>query len=193
MPDRICVECGELRKHKARGYCKPCYQKRMYHGLPLLPRSNLPWPENLLARMEPQPNGCIYYTSDLNADGYGVCYSPSGMGAHRAAWTHFVGPIPEGMTVGHKCHDADATCVGGPTCLHRRCVNWEHLALEAIGDNCRSSQHTVASINAAKTHCPHGHPYDEENTYRYRGARGCRICRNEATERYKAKRRGAAE
>jgi hypothetical protein len=31
--------------------------------------------------------------------------------------------------------------------------------------------------NADKTHCPQGHPYDEENTYRLpRGGRGCKEC-----------------
>lgn len=30
--------------------------------------------------------------------------------------------------------------------------------------------------NEQKTHCPKGHPYDEENTYLYRGRRNCRRC-----------------
>lgn len=31
----------------------------------------------------------------------------------------------------------------------------------------------------AKTHCPKGHPYDEENTYRHKRGRGCRRCRRD--------------
>lgn len=30
--------------------------------------------------------------------------------------------------------------------------------------------------NAAKTHCPRGHEYTEENTYEWRGRRSCRAC-----------------
>jgi hypothetical protein len=34
----------------------------------------------------------------------------------------------------------------------------------------------MGRINAAKTHCPGGHPYDSANTYSYRGGRQCRAC-----------------
>jgi hypothetical protein len=38
-----------------------------------------------------------------------------------------------------------------------------------------------AARNAAKTHCPRGHPYDDANTYiSPRGSRICRKCRSEA-------------
>lgn len=30
---------------------------------------------------------------------------------------------------------------------------------------------------AERTHCPQGHPYDEENTYMHHGQRHCRACR----------------
>ena len=33
--------------------------------------------------------------------------------------------------------------------------------------------------NADKTHCPHGHPYDEENTYHSSRGRACRTCSRE--------------
>jgi hypothetical protein len=37
--------------------------------------------------------------------------------------------------------------------------------------------------NAAKTHCPKGHPFDEANTYRHGGARWCRACRRERAKK----------
>ncbi len=39
--------------------------------------------------------------------------------------------------------------------------------------------------NAQKTHCPQGHPYDEENTLWYRNSRRCKACdRARANQRY---------
>jgi hypothetical protein len=35
------------------------------------------------------------------------------------------------------------------------------------------------NAQARKTHCPYGHPYDEENTYRYNGRRQCKACMRE--------------
>lgn len=43
-----------------------------------------------------------------------------------------------------------------------------------------------------KTHCPQGHPYDDENTYiSPDGRRMCRACRNDHTGASRARRRGA--
>jgi len=47
--------------------------------------------------------------------------------------------------------------------------------------------------NAKKTHCPQGHPYDEENTYHLPGGgRGCKKCMREHT-RKRRRRQGKAE
>jgi hypothetical protein len=46
-----------------------------------------------------------------------------------------------------------------------------------------------------KTHCPQGHPYDDENTYRFvtksGTARNCRRCSRDAQARYLARRASA--
>lgn len=42
--------------------------------------------------------------------------------AHRAAWLHFVGPIPDGEHIHHKCGET-------------RCVNPEHLQLSTQREN----------------------------------------------------------
>lgn len=36
---------------------------------------------------------------------------------------------------------------------------------------------------AAKTHCPQGHPYDQKNTHRWGGKRYCRTCNNALPKR----------
>jgi hypothetical protein len=40
--------------------------------------------------------------------------------------------------------------------------------------------------NAAKTHCPQGHPYDSRNTIRSAGKRLCRACKRRYLLRYLA-------
>lgn len=49
----------------------------------------------------------------------------------------------------------------------------------------------LQEIQEAKTTCPAGHPYDEENTYRYRGGRRCKECRRAGNRRRSAERRKA--
>lgn len=75
----------------------------------------------------------------------------------------------------------------------------ENLAWGTTKDNAadalRNGRLRVPSapyLNGAKTHCLQGHPYDEGNTYvDPEGRRGCRKCRNVASNRYKARKRAA--
>lgn len=127
MTETTCAERSCSTEVVARGMCMKHYLvwRREHPGET---RLCLPWPENLLARMEPQPNGCIYFTGWINTGGYGVVKREGrDQRAHRAAYELFVGPIPEGLVVDHECHNRDWSCLGGKTCLHRRCVNFEHL------------------------------------------------------------------
>lgn len=189
MAQRTCSVDGCEGTHYARGWCPKHYQRWLAHGDPLATLQP-GWPENLLARMEPQPNGCIHYSGHIADDGYGKVKGAERMEyAHRAAYEYFVGPIPEGMTIDHECHNRDESCAGGPNCLHRRCVNWEHLAPKLMGENLRSSSNTAASVNAAKTHCVHGHEFTEANTHRPKqGGRVCLECNRERCRAAHAKR-----
>lgn len=47
---------------------------------------------------------------------------------------------------------------------------------------------SVVAINAKKTHCPKGHPYNAENTYWEKKGRQCRACRREASRLYETHR-----
>lgn len=51
---------------------------------------------------------------------------------------------------------------------------------------------TLAAKNASKTECDNGHPFDEVNTYLWRGKRGCRTCRRAAGRRNLARRQVGA-
>lgn len=87
--------------------------------------------------------------------------------AHRVAYEFCVGPIPEGAHLDHLC--------GNPSC-----VNPKHLEPVSLWENLRRAPNTPAVINAAKTHCPQGHPYDEANTCHSNGRRSCRACARQA-------------
>jgi hypothetical protein len=99
--------------------------------------------------------------------------------AHRFAYRLLVGPIPEGLQLDHLCRN-------------QMCVRPEHLEpvtqrtnmLRGVGP---------AAINAAKTHCPKGHPLSGENVYahvvRATGTPGrrCKACNTEAAREYRAR------
>jgi hypothetical protein len=139
------------------------------------------------------PDACHPWTGALSS-GYGVMTVEGKKGnvyVHRWAYEHFVGPIPEGIIVGHTCHDLDLSCRGGE-CPHRRCANQTHLKPMTHGDNLRAgrgAERTRERRAAIRpTHCPQGHPYAGENLYIHPlGHRCCRACGREASRRYKAR------
>jgi hypothetical protein len=116
-------------------------------------------------------------------NGYGQFAAPSvrrgPLRAHRVAYTLLIGPIPDGLTLDHLCHDPK-TCEGGPTCPHRACVNPDHMDPVTLGVNVMRGQ-TIAATNAAKTHCDRGHEFTRENTMLARKGkrRNCRTCHND--------------
>jgi hypothetical protein len=145
--------------------------------------------ERLLANRSVQPNGCWHYTARIDEDGYGRCgyEGKTGVKVHRVAYMVFIGPIPEGMTVNHKCHDDDPDCPGG-YCPHRRCFNPDHLVAVTVPENLDNGK-TPSSINAAKEKCDNGHEFTPLNTYiRPDGTRRCKTCQAEAAVRYEAHR-----
>lgn len=139
--------------------------------------------------------GCWPWQGGVVWNGYGQFWLPdrSRVYAHRWAYEHLVGPIPAELEVDHVCHSTDSSCPGGPTCLHRRCVNPRHLEVVTTLENVHRSQ-GIAALNAAKTHCAHGHPFSPENTWTYlrsgRTARVCKACR--AGQMARRKERSAA-
>lgn len=79
------------------------------------------------SKYEPVPFcGCWIWTGTCGRNGYGQIARGGTHGgkalAHRVAYELFVGPIPDGMHVMHKC---DTVC----------CVNPDHLKLGTRSDN----------------------------------------------------------
>lgn len=164
-----------------RGFCRPHYMRWWRYGDPLAGRkARVPgktWQERIHHYyIVDTDTGCWMWTGAINHHGYGMFNVPEGLRrAHRVMYELMVGPIPEGEEIDHTCHTDDPTCWGGATCPHRRCCNPEHLEAVTPREN-QLRGNGVGGMNARKTHCPQGHPYDEENTFIVRGSRRCRIC-----------------
>ena len=146
----------------------------------MIPRPNRVTPADVrFWRMVQKTDGCWLWTASVTDMGYGR-FNPTTsskgrkVGAHRYAYELLVGPIPPGLMLDHICHDP-ATCAGGRTCPHRRCVNPSHLVPVTCRENLLRGA-TLAAANAAKTHCPQGHPYAGSNLRMYKGERDCRAC-----------------
>lgn len=127
-------------------------------------------------------DGCWLWTKHISPDGYGVCGTGGTRNAHRLTYMVYRGDLSDDVEIDHLCHTNDALCSGGITCLHRRCVNPEHLEAVTHQENAvRGRNHHLV-----KTHCPQGHPLSGENLYRRRnGHRGCKTCLREQTRAWR--------
>ena len=126
-----------------------------------------------------QAGECWAWTATKNS-GYGHFWHGTGrVYAHRWAYEEMVGPIPEGLTLDHICHDPDL-CQGGPSCPHRSCVNPEHLNPVPSAVNTLRSN-SITAVHARKTHCAHGHLLGP--------SRRCAVCRTANGRAFKARRR----
>jgi hypothetical protein len=121
------------------------------------------------------PDECWLWTASGSRNGYGRVWvggQPDRRlrGAHQFAYALVFGPIPGGLELDHLCRN-------------RRCVNPAHL--EAVSHRINTLRGvSPPAENARVTHCPQGHPYDDENTGGAgAGGRNCRACDREGYRR----------
>ena len=135
--------------------------------------ATIPAPVRFFAKVE-FTDTCWLWTGHRSPTGYGYFqFSKKAhkTQSHRWAYQFCTGEIPPGFHIDHLCR------------VHE-CVNPDHL--EAVPPKVNINRGRRA--NAEKTHCPQGHPYDEENTYRDRiGNRHCRVCKAAALVKFHAK------
>lgn len=132
-------------------------------------------------------DGCWLWTGSLSR-GYGQIFVQSKgvpVTAHRVGYDLLVGAVPPGMHLDHLCHNADATCPGGASCIHRRCVNPAHLEPTTQAENIRRGR----AGSQRRTHCKHGHEFTSENTRLTSGYQSCRTCDRARCAAYRVKRR----
>ncbi len=126
--------------------------------------------EKFLERVEPEPNsGCWLWIGHVNDNGYGLFHlNGRNVRAHRFAYEHYRGPVPEGLDLDHLCRN-------------RACCNPDHL--EAVTRQINIKRGAIGS----KTHCVRGHEFTKENTgtrtERRHGGRYCRACAREKEQR----------
>ncbi|AVH60028.1 MULTISPECIES: HNH endonuclease signature motif containing protein [Streptomyces] len=139
---------------------------------------NLTTPERgrFLSRTR-RDSDCLIWTGRLDKDGYGFFYlRRKTRRAHRVAWYDMHGEIPDGMVINHVCRS-------------RACVNAQHLQVVTVRENTLKDSATVSAINARKTHCKRGHPFDR--VYPKSGGPGsqryCSICEAAKNRRLRQK------
>lgn len=114
---------------------------------------------------------CWLWTARVGTNGYGQ-FKLDGktVPAHRVSLTLMGVELTRSDVVMHACDTP-------------LCVNPSHLSVGTHKENsddkwAKGRGHTVSE-------CPHGHVYDEVNTYLYNGKKHCRKCRNERTKRWR--------
>jgi hypothetical protein len=198
MQNRTCSIEGCERRAKIRGWCARHYDAWRHHGDPLAVRRTMttkPCAEaDCDAPARSKSDKCNEHTFWDRVDRSGDCWLWTGstfhyghgqthvmyeeLGerqAHRVAYRLLVGPIPDGLVLDHLCRNPP-------------CCNPAHLDPVTVGENTRRSPIAPSTINAAKTHCKHGHEFTPENTYVMPdGDRACVTCRKRRSAEYDAR------
>jgi len=141
-------------------------------------------PESIARRITVDPvSGCWIVGGYHDREGYARI---GGRGAHRVIWEHFNGRVPAKLVLDHR-EDFG--------CLSKACGWPAHLLPVTNRENCtRNGMSGVAAVNAAKTRCDNGHPFDLFNTYfRPDGHRDCRACIRSREKKYKRQLRESAK
>lgn len=128
---RTCKRCD--KPHAARGYCDTHYKYAVAHGhIVTGPKTVADRLEAHIARVPIA--GCWIWIGALGPKGYGsINFEGAMRSAHRVAYRVWVGPIPEGLDVLHRCDV-------------RPCINPAHLYAGSHAQNMRDMADRMRSM-----------------------------------------------
>lgn len=116
---------------------------------------------------------CIEWQGCRNVGGYGrKSHNGRVVYVHRLVMAEIHGwEALEGKAVMHTCDSPP-------------CINPDHLRIGTWAENNADRDAKGRNGHSSKTHCRNGHPFDDENTYWWRGERRCRPCNAKAARKY---------
>lgn len=132
----------------------------------------------LLYKIQVDPDtGCWIWQGSKSRIGYGmIIVNKRTTSPHRVSYQYFIGEIPDGKEVHHKCYV-------------RSCCNPLHLDVVSHRENLIDAFLDVRTSDS----CQNGHPYTEGNTrIGKRGNRTCRACGREVARRFRERNPEAA-
>jgi hypothetical protein len=180
--DLVCSVDGCEKPARGRGLCRRHYSRWRRHGDPLVvtnPHGTARerfWPKvnknGPIPEHRPELGPCWIWTAFISPKGYGQFMGDDRqLHAHRWAYEDAHGPIPPGHDPDHLCRNR--ACVKAIADEHGPA----HLEAVTHRENTLRGESPCAR-HARKTHCKHGHPFDEANTFfTSKGYRVCRTCK----------------
>jgi hypothetical protein len=125
------------------------------------------WLARIQATTVTAPNGCVLWTGYVHPlFGYGATgYRGKTVHVHRAFYQ-----VSRGVKLSRwelVCHSCDTP----------NCINLDHLWIGSYSDNNTDAARKKRHHRSRVTHCDHGHPFDEVNTFTTKdGRRHCKTC-----------------
>lgn len=116
------------------------------------------------------PDKCWLWKGAIDSGGYGLVSFYDSDGKKHSTHAHRLAMIYSGIKLTRRQH-------GLHKCNRPPCCRPSHLYAGTQRQNMKDRRLSGNHNQSRKTHCPHGHIYDKDNTYiSPDGRRSCRAC-----------------